>query len=290
MRFLVCMSISALLLTALAGCGGGSGGSSSLQLFITDAPIDAEAINVAITKIEVHSEANGWVTLKEYSPALQLNLMDFQAKFDQDDDPSTVANYLLLDVPLTAGHYTMVRLFVESVDVVIDGQTHPVDLNNLDQTGIKLNHEFDVAQGGAAALLLDFNGKESIVETGNGSYKLQPIIAMVPKNIVGGISGSLAFKDAAAAAFALSEGSSVTVQAYTAGTTTLVNSAAATLDEPTRTTATFTIGALLPGTYDIKVVIVPEQGGYSADTVRLAGVTLGVAEAKNVGEIVVTPP
>jgi hypothetical protein len=286
MRFLVFLSICAIIVTALTGCGGGGGSSSShLQLFITDAPIDAEAINVKLTSIEVHSDAGGWVTVKQFAdtdPA--INLLDYQAKNDFDNDPATVANLLLLDAPLTPGHYTMVRLHVSSVEVVKGGQTYPVDMNNLDQTGIKLNHEFDVAQGQACALLLDFNGKQSIIELGNGSYKMQPVIAMVPKNVIGSISGTVVFHDATAAVVPVADGP-VTVEAYTAGTSTLVNSADVTMDVA-RTGGSFTVGALLPGTYDIKIV----APGYAADTVRLAGVVVGPAEDKNVGEIVVSPP
>jgi hypothetical protein len=232
MRLAIALFICALVLTALSGCGGGSGSSASrLQLFITDAPIAADAINVKISTIEVHSEADGWKTVKQFAdtdPA--INLLDFQAKNDFDNDPSTLANYLLLDTPLTPGHYTMVRLHVTSVEVVIDGVPHPVDLSNIEQTGIKLNREFDVAQGNAVALLLDFNGKESIVETGGGTYKLQPVIAMVPKSIVGSISGTVSFKDAAQASVPVPDGD-VTVQVFTAGGSDLVNSAQLNVNE-----------------------------------------------------------
>lgn len=288
MRSLVYLLCCIIALTVLAGCGGGGGGSSSrLQLFLTDAPIDAYAINVTISSIEVHSDANGWQTIKDYDPALTINLLDYQAKNDLDSDPGTIANYLLLDQPLSPGHYTMIRLHVTEVRIVVnegdDPAGVPVDINNLEQTGIKLNHEFDVPEGEVCAVLLDFNGKESIVEMGNGNYRLQPVIAAVPKNVVGRITGTVVFKDASEVVVPV-PAPPVTVGAYASGTTTLV-SIGEVVPSVDGLSGAFTIGALLPGTYDIKVTAT----GYSSDAVRLAVVTLGAAETKSV-EVVVLPP
>ncbi|MDO8684875.1 MAG: DUF4382 domain-containing protein [Armatimonadota bacterium] len=273
--------LCAILAVTMAGCGGGSGsGSGTLQLFLTDAPMDADEINVKITSIDVHKADGGWTTVKTYSPALEVNLMDYQALFEFDGDPLTEAQLLLLDAPLTPGHYTMVRLQFESVSCVIDGQTFDVDLQNVAQTGLKLNHEFDVAPGEASALLLDFDGKNSIVSTGQGSYKLQPVVSMVPKVVSGTIRGVVTFKDASDVTVPVPEGASVEI--FKAGTTTSAGSPGviSTAD------GSFAVGALLPDTYDIKV----NATGYAADTVRLAGVVLGVAETKDVGEIIVTLP
>lgn len=280
MRSLVIVALCATIALVCAGCGGGGGTSSSrLQLFVTDAPVDAEAINVVISSIEVHSDSGGWVTVKQYTPPLTINLMDFQAKFEFDGDPSTLPSFLLMDAPLAVGHYTMVRLHVDSVEVVVAGQPYSVDISNVAQTGIKLNHEFDVAPGGAVALLLDFNGKKSVIETGNGVYKLQPVIAMVPKEISGTIKGVMAFKDAGGLAVPVPPGA--TVEVFQSGTTTLAGSG-----QISETDGTFAVGALLPGTYDLKV----NATGHSADTVRLGAVTLGPAETKDVGEVVVPLP
>jgi len=283
MRFvmvsLVCLTVAAILV----GCGGGGSGSgvSGLQIYITDAPIDAHGIIVTITSVEVHEATAGWVTLKTYDPPLEIDLMDYQARFEFDGDPATQPEYLLLDQPLAAGHYTMVRLHVSGVGVVLEEGAEPiaVDMNNLDQTGIKLNREFTVASGQSVALLLDFNGKSSIVEMGQGSYKLQPVIAMVPKDISATIKGTVAFMDASPAPVPVPEGA--VLEVYEAGGTTLAGSGSISTED-----GSFAIGCLLPGTYDLKV----NATGYAADTVRLPGVVVGVAETKDVGTITVSPP
>ena len=44
---------------------------------------------------------------------------------------------------------------------------------------VKLNREFDVPSGGWTTILLDFDLDKSIHQTGNGQYKLTPVIGVV---------------------------------------------------------------------------------------------------------------
>jgi hypothetical protein len=287
MRLVIALTLYALVLTALGGCGGGGGSSSAgrLQLFLTDVPVAADAVNVKLSMVCVHTHLGDWITIKTFKdtdPA--INLLDYQAKNDFDDDPNTLASCLLLDTQLDAGHYTMVRLHIASMQVVIGGVPYPVDLSDVEPAGIAINTEFDVAKGVASALLMDFNCRESIIQTGEGAYKLKPVIAMIPKSTSGSISGTVVFKDGSLNAAPAPDGD-IEVGIFVAGSSVMANSAQLNVNEA-RTLGAFTAGCLQPGTYDIKV----EATGYSANAVRLAGVTLGVAEAKNVGEIAVSPP
>ena len=44
---------------------------------------------------------------------------------------------------------------------------------------VKLNREFDVKDTGATTMTLDFDGNGSIHQTGNGTYMMSPVIAVV---------------------------------------------------------------------------------------------------------------
>jgi hypothetical protein len=44
---------------------------------------------------------------------------------------------------------------------------------------LKLNREFDVPVGGATTILIDFDADKSIHQTGNGKYKMTPVIGVV---------------------------------------------------------------------------------------------------------------
>ena len=91
------------------------------------------------------------------------------------------ANAVLGDTSLSAGKYTQILLIVEDGSYVVDGGVK----NNLiipsgSQSGIKLNHSFDIEGGNLYEFYLDFNVDKSIIITGNGQYKLKPVIRVIP--------------------------------------------------------------------------------------------------------------
>ncbi|HJV82645.1 DUF4382 domain-containing protein [Noviherbaspirillum sp.] len=187
----------AALLSACGGGGGASAGSGTLQVSLTDAPsCGFDQVNVTVSKVRVHQSAtatetdSGWqdITL---NPARKINLL-------------TLTNGVLQDLgktTLPAGHYTQVRLVLApnsstapvANSVVAEGSTTEIALvtPSAVQTGIKLNHEFDVAADAQVDLVLDFDACKSIVSRGNGSYSLKPVISVIPQITSGGISGFL---------------------------------------------------------------------------------------------------
>jgi hypothetical protein len=44
---------------------------------------------------------------------------------------------------------------------------------------VRLNREFDVAETGATTMLIDFDGDRSVTETGNGRFRMTPVIGVV---------------------------------------------------------------------------------------------------------------
>lgn len=59
------------------------------------------------------------------------------------------------------------------------------------QSGLKLNHQYDVDDGADVNLVLDFDACKSVVTKGNGGYALKPVINVIPASSSGGISGYL---------------------------------------------------------------------------------------------------
>ena len=193
--------VSALASAGLLGACGGGGGTAdpstqmgSVHFTLTDAPACGfDAVNVTVAKVRVHQSATasdtdaGWtdVTL---NPARKINLL-------------TLTNGVLADLgqtPLAAGHYTQTRLvlvgntsaapFANSV-VPTGGAETTLDTPSAVQSGIKLNHEFDVAAGTLADFTLDFDACKSIVTRGNGSYGLKPVVTVIPTIVSGAING-----------------------------------------------------------------------------------------------------
>ena len=101
------------------------------------------------------------------------------------------------DAPLTAGHYTQLRL-VLSPNTPVNPLANSIIPNGGVETalvtpsavhsGIKLVNEFDVTAGYRVDLVLDFNACKSIVKRGNGTYALKPVIKVLPF-VLNGIDG-----------------------------------------------------------------------------------------------------
>ena len=236
---------ASLAIFLMAGCGGGGGAASSgsqtgtLGVSLTDAAAGGfDAVNVTVSKVRVHQSASaeegdaGWseITL---DPARKINLLDLQNGVLED----------LGETPLPAGHYTQLRLVLDNTEplansVVPTGgfETALVPPSGM-QSGIKLINEFDVAAGERIDLVLDFDAHKSVsvVNRGNGTYALRPVIKVIP-TLLNGITG---FVDTALL------GSNVMVTAQAAGE--IVRSTA-----PTQT-GEFFLARLPLGEYDVVI-------------------------------------
>ncbi len=110
---------------------------------------------------------------------------------------------------LAAGSYTQMRLILGETpdgDVNINGQPHPypnylimaddtvreLKVPSGYQSGIKLVHGFDIANGGTTELILDFDAAASIVQAGkSGKWLLKPTIKIIGVVSSGSVSGSV---------------------------------------------------------------------------------------------------
>jgi hypothetical protein len=195
----------AILLIAvliIAGCSGNGGSSSTssqepgmgtLGVSLTDDPACGfDEVNVTVNKVRVHQSSSAaeddgdWhdITL---NPARKINLLNLTN--------GTLES--LGETPLPAGHYTQLRLVLSengnshiANSVVLSGTTAEIELvtPSATQSGIKLNHEFDVLPGQRVDLVLDFDACKSVVTRGNGSYGLKPVIKVIPF-VLNGING-----------------------------------------------------------------------------------------------------
>jgi hypothetical protein len=146
---------------------------------------------------------------------------------------------------LPAGHYTQLRLVLAANNassrpnnsVILSSGTRGGEIALVTpsavQSGIKVNHEFDVAAGQRVDLVLDFDACKSVVKRGNASYLLKPVVKVIPAEL-NGIKG---FVDACPL------GSNVMVSAQVDGT--VVRSTV-----PSTSTGEFFLARLAPDNYD----------------------------------------
>ena len=174
------------------GCGGspsGPSGSGSLRVMLKDSPFhDASAVLVTFNEVSVHQDTDADFTPLKFAADATSRTCDL-LRLQKDN-----AQDVLGIGTLKAGHYTQVRLNVSDAKLYIGGAPSTGDACGpgliLPATGtvmpltipsgeVKLNREFDVPEGGATLMTLDFDGDHSIIETGNGRYMMKPVIAVV---------------------------------------------------------------------------------------------------------------
>lgn len=175
-RLTTFLSIFSIAATAFAftlvGCDKQDrGGTGKIRVKMTDAPINFDSVNVEIETVMVHvsdtgNGTEGWVELSTNSGI--YNLLDLQ------NDITTV----LVDTNvLPVGDIQQMRLILGDNNwVVVDSVMYPLEMSSQTNTGLKFNVDATIAPNDLVEILIDFDAGQSIVQTGQGTYKLKPVI------------------------------------------------------------------------------------------------------------------
>lgn len=240
--------------------------SGTLQVWLTDAPADYEAVLIDIQSVRVHKSEEENADNSESEEEAQE---EGWATIPYDGDPVNLlelrnGNEMSLgETELESGTYKQVRLVLgENNEVVIDGQSYPLQTPSAQQSGLKLKIDAYIQGGSIYSLLIDFDASRSIVETGNGKYILKPVLRMVELAGAGSIAGTVEPNDFITSVMA-------------------INNSDDTLSTLTDEAGNFTILGVLPGTYD--VVFKPSIEQF-ADT-TLTSVSVVDGERSNVGTV-----
>ena len=194
----------------LAGCGGGDDGggtqTGTLHVAMTDAPsCGFDHVYVTVSQVRVNANANaadndaGWSTVSLATP--------------QKIDLLSLTNGVLADLgqtALPAGQYQQVRLVLAQNQgnnlansvVPTGGVEQALATPSATQSGYKIIQPFTVQPNTLVDLVLDFNACKSIVQRGNGSYALKPVVTAIPTVVSGAISGYVASAEAGATVYA----------------------------------------------------------------------------------------
>ena len=193
MRKAILPALLATLILALALVGGCSddnttaptGGTGFIKINLIDAPGDYQQVNVEVIRVEVHREDeadsnSGWSVVSEDTTTVDLLTL-------------TDGNFAVLaDSTLPAGTYTQVRLILsENNTVMVDSMLHDLEIPSSMNTGLKLNHPFTINDGAMYEFTLDFDADRSIHQTGNGQYKMNPVIRIIVDQMSGGLMGAV---------------------------------------------------------------------------------------------------
>lgn len=172
--------------TTVSTPGTPGSGTGQLRVSLKDSPFsDAKAVMVTFSEMSVHASGGDWKSVPfKGGGTLTCNLKQLEDG----------AMDLLGEQPLAAGHYTQIRLTVQSATLyfaqAVPENTPPCNAIAPALTGssapltipsgeLKLNREFDLPAGAKMSVLLDFDGDKSIHATGNGKYQMSPVISVV---------------------------------------------------------------------------------------------------------------
>ena len=162
--------IIALLIMGAVACEKAPSGSGNMTVKMKDAPIDFDSVIVEVLRVDVHysGSTTGWVSLP--TNAGMYNLLDLQ---------NDVTAVLTSNAGLTVGKITQMRLILGSNNyVVLDNISTFLDLSSQDKTGLKFNLDATINDGETVEVLVDFDAEKSIVVSGDGSFKLKPVISV----------------------------------------------------------------------------------------------------------------
>jgi hypothetical protein len=181
----------ALLPLLLLACNADKG--ATVRFERTDAPPDLDQIaevNVSLDRVEAHVAGGDYDDLGD------------GGSFSDDDDgrggwrtitPEAGTFDLLAlqndvrvrlgEIDLPDGKITQIRLFIDpdadNTVVLTDGTSCALDLTKVPPTGVKINHPFKALQaedGELVNVVIDFDVKESLDQTGECAFALKPVI------------------------------------------------------------------------------------------------------------------
>jgi hypothetical protein len=182
-----------LAAVALAACSSDEQ-SARLEIRLTDAPGDYQAVFVDIQGVEINAEdgEGGWKQLEVNKGIYNLN--DFRNGMDT----------LLATAILPAGKISQIRLKLgDNNSVMIDSVVSDLKTPSGQQSGVKLNFHQELVEGITYKLWLDFDAARSVVETGNGKHILKPVIRMYSEAQSGAIKGVVEPPESLPAVFAI---------------------------------------------------------------------------------------
>ena len=137
----------------------------------TSSRSDYEAVNIDIQKVSIHTSTNtdensGWFDLETNTGV--YDLLDYEAGND---------TIIALDPLLEVQTVSQIRLILGNNNTVVEsGETYDLDTPSAQTSGLKIQGHAQLQPNLKYKIVLNFDADNSIVETGNGNYKLTPVI------------------------------------------------------------------------------------------------------------------
>lgn len=280
------------LVATLAGCNGSSS-SGTLNLSVTDTPVDgAQSVVVAFTGVDIMGP--GGQQSFSFSPEHSVDVQKLQGN---------ASTNLLAGVNVPAGSYQWVRLDIDAANSYIitsTGAKFPLRIPGESESGLKLVSGFTVGAGNVADLMIDFDLRRSVIQSDMGGvtvYTLEPGLRLVDQQQVGSISGTVSASLSIGGALITAPTCSPAVYVYRGtgvpigynfpevavmGSERPFASATVSLDAASGT-YTYAVGFLAQGTYTVAAACASADTSTNSSSLAfsLAGTQTAVVTANN---------
>jgi len=174
---ILCIIMLGFIMTA---CKKDAAKTYPYSIRMTDAPGPYSAVFIDLLGIEITGSGGKTVLMNVHTGT--YNLLNFSNGVD-----TLIATGNLDDATVQ-----QIRLILGSNNsVVVNNVSYPLTTPSADQTGLKLQVHQTLQAGVLYSVLLDFDANQSIVDQGNGTYKLKPVIRTIETAISGSIRGKI---------------------------------------------------------------------------------------------------
>ena len=166
MKKLFVILLTTSILAFIACDKGDNKGDVTLNIRLTDGPGDYQQVNVDIQEIRIKTtnDTAQWVLLN--TNAGVYNLLEFQNGVDTLLATGTISSDTLKEVRFILGNNN---------SVMVDSVLYALDTPSAQESGLKVKVDQHLHLD-INTLTLDFDAEKSVLKTGNGAYKLKPVI------------------------------------------------------------------------------------------------------------------
>lgn len=156
-----------LAIVLISSCDKKEKGFSKLSVRLHDMPVDYDSVKVEIVEVLVHTNEDGWISLPAQTGIYDLLLL-------QDG----IDTLLVPPMSIPSGNLSQIRFILgDENTVVIGGVSHDLSLSSQDESGLKINVHEEFLNNEEYTIIVDFDAAQSVLETGNGTYKLKPVLS-----------------------------------------------------------------------------------------------------------------
>ncbi len=184
------------IITTIYSCKKSDSNSSNtaqVSMHLADDPGNYDHVYLDVQQIGVTVSGSNEIILTPIRPGI-YDILKFRNNLDT----------LLLRASLPVGTINQIRLILgNNNSVVVSGVSYPLSTPSAQESGVKLNINQTFAANGAYDIWIDFDAGKSILQTGNGAYKMKPVMRAYCNTTIGYIKGYVLPLNAMATVYAI---------------------------------------------------------------------------------------